>query len=276
MSTAEPAGEKRHSTSTIRCTSKEDQHIFNKHVTVNKTSKMEPGSILDDTEANELSDHGENVNRKMEPKLTAFEKGADVVTGLVHEKLTMIPRRTGLCIAITILVCNFVFIICMTLYSYVWDCEHNIAIIDAQWFSDENGLIKFEPYTDTYEAPTYVCGSFAQNETTGSYDIYCVLPDLNCEKSYQDERCPDYFLDFCAYVDNNSTCGEYSNLASVVSITCPTFVVAFGTAQAYILYVQLVLLITLYSMYLCCRKEKTGRRDLAAHLSEVVKSSISK
>lgn len=318
MSAAEPAGVKRHSTSIIRCGREEVDCAFdsNKHIAVkktskmkfgnilddteandNKTSKMKPGSILDDTEVgnflddtevNEWTEHEEAANKEMDPNLTVYQRGADVVTGLVHESLTTIPRPSGFTIAVTILIGNAVFVALVSLYSYFRSCVLNAALIDSQWQLTESSGKEFNPYPSLYDAPTFLCASYAlepgdENSTEG-YSDPCILTGLSCKDYGGNGRCPPVFSEYfnctddAAYDDdfyNYGDCGDASASASVAYMVCPTVLTSVSSAAALLPYFNLGLLVLLYGAYLLFFKKK-ARGETIAHLKDVLTTSFKK
>jgi hypothetical protein len=260
-----------------------------------------------DLDVTELEgDDLENTKSKNNTKLTVLQKGSDAVTGMVHESLTRIPRPPGCCMAVFILLGTVAFVIVMTLYG-LGNCSRFISVVDAEWPAIDN----WEPYKDAFKAPSHVCGSFIQslkdedgssltyedgtlvypeereevkklNNLTGVYpavyDIPCFLNGLTCD-DYQDPRCPSIFEGVrpgklnCSSIFLTNCSGQ--SLASVVTIECKSFFVAFGVAMSDTVWIQLALLILFLSCFHgCCQSKHDHGHDQS--ISEIIRASIAK
>jgi hypothetical protein len=209
-----------------------------------------------------------------EKRAQVFKKGATLATGMVHPKLAELPTSTGLSIAVVIVIVNILFVVFLTLYSVVFNCQQKLGVVDADW--QETG--EFKPYSEHFKAPTYLCASLLLDDA-GVYTIPCVLDGLTCE-SYIHGRCPEigysFVYDACDSIEpclNN----ESSALASVLYAECTSFTVAFGSSMGYVTYTQLLLLVVFFGTYLLWKK-CTGSGDvkIVDSLKDVVSSHLSK
>jgi hypothetical protein len=217
-------------------------------------------NLESETEHDDPQGH-EDLEEQEEPR-NFLKMGTDLVTGAVHEKLTLLPRNLGLIFAIAIILGQAGFVIALTYFNYN-TCPTQIANIDG----DHDDAL----YKDVYKEPTYLCATLIQDpddEFDDFFIIPCLLPDFTCD-DYGDSRCPDAFFE-CP--GDAITC---VGTVSVVSILCPEFTVAFGAAFGLAVPVQLTLLIITFAIYLLFFK-KTSFADTFRELEEVVASKTKK
>jgi hypothetical protein len=204
------------------------------------------------------------------------DKGTEFLLGSVYEGLPGLPKRVGCCIFLVVVLTNIFFVTGLTVYNYVF-CATIIGLQDTFWPVQEGG---FDPYAEHYDpsgdAPIFICSTQAENTTSTVYNINCLLGNFTCEQ-YNDSRCPTEYLSDLGFdcTDEMPNCKELSATASVVSVECPSFNIAFGAAFGLLTYVQAVTLIICYGIYFfCCKRD--GATEVTGELKDLVRASFRK
>ena len=246
------------------------------------TMNIETPKDEDSGKETKESSMGDNTKEGVvvdDEEMGLIHKGA----AMIHPKLKDIPEHPAGGITCCTICCILVFVIMMTLYSYVFKCRQRMVMLDADWPSAEEMselypeiVTPFLAYEGMYKAQKgeFVCGSYQasiyEDNNTGTtltvYDRPCVLTGIPCENYGGNNRCPDMFLDWCGQVaeavangTNAENCAYYDNpLVSVVSVQCMTFFQSLSMSLVYITYIQLfcvaVGLVIYYGIYLPSRK----------------------
>ena len=196
-------------------------------------------------------------------------QGVKLISKSVHPGLEKLPSKTACCIASFVILVNIVFVVTLTMYNWS-NVNVKLSVLDAAWTTTED----FNVYSEQFTSPTHLCNSYGLgpdgNGGTG-YNVPCLLPGLTCENNYADPFCTDNIPFECS--NDLPMCYELGLLASVISVEGDSFTVAFGSAQGYLLWVQLASLALCFSVYYgCCKCCSVS--ELRNEVQELAKSSF--
>jgi len=191
-------------------------------------------------------------------------RGAKLVIKSVNPELDNFPRKPACCIVSVVLLVNIIFVICLTAYNRR-NVDIKLGVVDAEWDVDENNNI----YKEHFKGNTHICNSYRPDEDTGFYIWPCLLPGLTC-KDYSSNLCPKEKFEFWCVDEMMDQCFLYTSFASVIYVEGPSFSLAFGAAQGYLIWVQATTLAICIGIYYCCYKRaeiKEAYNEVVAHVA---------
>ena len=203
---------------------------------------------------------------EQEEKKSFLKTSTGLVTGAVHEKLTLLPRKIGLSIAIAIILCDIGFVISLTIYN-AHNCSLQMANIDG---SDFESIFK-----EVHKKPNFLCSTIIDdpNDEFPAFPVDSCLLEGFTYDDYNHRSCPSDGIVF--YQPEGEKLSNCFGTTSVVYIVCPSFTVAFGAAFAFATPIQIVLLIITFAIYQFFFK-KNSVADAMRELEDVCSSKFKK